>query len=969
MRQDQDAHRGRLIATVAATVISLACGTNYVYSAWAPQFAEKLRLSTTESNLIGLFGNLGMYTLGVPIGMFVDERGSRPAVLAGAFLLAIGYIPLSLSFEKAAGTVPVLCFFSYLTGLGGCMAFAGAVKTSALNWPSHRGTATAFPLAGFGLSAFFFSFLGAILFPGSTSSFLMLLSWGTFGLTFCGYFFLKVYPQVSYQEVPTQAPGPQSARERARSITEPGTSSNPDAVHSSPDTSSPAPPASDASRAAIFRDTEAGDDPHVDETSSLMPDVVAADIVGGSSVDQDVSHRVDIRGVKLLLCLDFWQLFSIMAILAGTGLMTINNIGNDANALWKHYDPSVDEPFLVSHQQIHVSILSVFNFIGRLLSGIGSDYLVKTLRASRIWCLAVACLIFLLAQICALQIEMPHKLVFVSGLSGLAYGFLFGVFPSIVAETFGIRGLSQNWGFMTLAPVASGNVFNLMYGRIYDHHSVVEPDGTRSCDDGISCYRGAYAVTSTACAVGLFITLYIIHYQRSKYLKSSVLLCQLLRCGNMLHGFIATRIAYALLLLVNSILAWIMLTDWAIEKLQHLALDYVKINCPTGQCYGWLAAHRINFALGLLHLIFAGLLFGVRSSKSPRAAIQNGYWGPKIIAWLALIVMSFLIPDKFFMFWGNYVSFAAAMLFLILGLILLVDLAHTWAEYCLGQIEETDSRFWRFVLIGSTLGMYLASIAMTVVQYIFFAQGNCAMNQTAITVNLILWLIISVVSINPTVQEYNPKAGLAQAAMVAVYCTYLTMSAVSMEPDDKNCNPLVRAQGTRTTSVVIGAIVTMLTVAYTTTRAATQSLGLGGNGDGIRLPEDDEHDLVTQQPMDRREMRAEALRRAVEEGSLPADALLSDDESDDGGDHAHDDERSSTQYNYSMFHIIFFLATAWVSTLLTLNYEESTRDGQFATVGRTYGASWVKIVSAWICHGMYIWTLVAPILLPERFDS
>lgn len=152
-------------------------------------------------------------------------------------------------------------------------------------------------------------------------------------------------------------------------------------------------------------------------------------------------------------------------------------------------------------------------------AGIGSDYLVKTLRASRIWCLAVACAIFLLAQICALQIEMPHKLVFVSGLSGLAYGFLFGVFPSIVAETFGIRGLSQNWGFMTLAPVASGNVFNLLYGRIYDHHTIVEPDGTRSCDDGIACYRSAYAVTSTTCALGLLITLYIIHYQRVQYLK------------------------------------------------------------------------------------------------------------------------------------------------------------------------------------------------------------------------------------------------------------------------------------------------------------------------------------------------------------------------------------------------------------------------------------------------------------------
>ncbi|CAJ2513756.1 Uu.00g018750.m01.CDS01 [Anthostomella pinea] len=438
------------------------------------------------------------------------------------------------------------------------------------------------------------------------------------------------------------------------------------------------------------------------------------------------------------------------------------------------------------------------------------------------------------------------------------------------------------------------------------------------------------------------------------------------KCGNS----VATRVAYALLLLVNSILSWIMLTPWAIEKLQHLMLDYVKIDCPNGQCYGWLAVHRINFALGLFHLIFAGLLFGVNNSKNPRAALQNGYWGPKVIAWIAFIVMSFLIPDAFFQVWGNYIAFIGGMLFLVLGLILLVDLAHTWAEYCLEQIENTDSKVWRGVLIGSTLGMYLASLAMTIIQYIFFAKSSCSMNQAAITINLLFWLAISFISVHPTIQEYNPKAGLAQGAIVAVYCTYLTMSAVSMEPDDKQCNPLIRAQGTRTTSVVIGAIVTMLTVAYTTTRAATQSLGLGKNRGGIKLLDDDEHDLVTQQP-GRREMRAEVLRRAVEEGSLPADALLSDDEDEEsGGNTPHDDERSSTQYDYSVFHIIFFLATCWVGTLLTQTAEgdEMKFDGDFATVGRTYWASWVKIVSAWICYSMYIWTLVAPVVLPERFD-
>ncbi len=102
----------------------------------------------------------------------------------------------------------------------------------------------------------------------------------------------------------------------------------------------------------------------------------------------DRSHRVDIRGWNLLKTIDFWQLFAIMGILAGIGLMTIevwipvsaapgnrisdvfsSNIGHDVNALWKHYDTSVSEEFLVQHQQMHVSILSVGSFLGRMLSG------------------------------------------------------------------------------------------------------------------------------------------------------------------------------------------------------------------------------------------------------------------------------------------------------------------------------------------------------------------------------------------------------------------------------------------------------------------------------------------------------------------------------------------------------------------------------------------------------------------------
>jgi hypothetical protein len=188
-----------------------------------------------------------------------------------------------------------------------------------------------------------------------------------------------------------------------------------------------------------------------------------------------------------------------------------------------------------------------------------------------------------------------------------------------------------------------------------------------------------------------------------------------------------------------------------------------------------------------------------------------------------------------------------------------------------------------------------------------------------------------------------------------------------MEPDDHQCNPLIRARGTRKATIIIGAIVTFVTVAYTTTRAATYGLALGS-----QVGTDDyEHGLVTQQPKSRRDMRQAALRAAVESGSLPASALDdsdSDDEDEAPAKNPRDDERNATQYNYTLFHIIFFLSTTWVATLLTTNFDEKDVQGSFVPVGRTYWASWAKIISAWVCYGIYTWSLVAPLVLPDRFD-
>jgi MFS family permease len=204
---EQTHQKARVVSVIAGTLIALACGTNYGFSAWAPSFAERLGLSATEINVIGNAGNLGMYAMGIPAGLLIDSRGPRWGVLLGCVCLACGYFPLHKAYEASGKgySVGLLCFCCFLTGVGSCSAFSASIKTCATNWPRHRGTATAFPLSGFGLSAFLFTFVSGIAFPDDTAGLLLLLGTGTFCMVFVGMLFLRIIPATTpYEAVATE---------------------------------------------------------------------------------------------------------------------------------------------------------------------------------------------------------------------------------------------------------------------------------------------------------------------------------------------------------------------------------------------------------------------------------------------------------------------------------------------------------------------------------------------------------------------------------------------------------------------------------------------------------------------------------------------------------------------------------------------------------------------------------------------
>ncbi|KAI8799846.1 serine incorporator/TMS membrane protein [Cladochytrium replicatum] len=394
--------------------------------------------------------------------------------------------------------------------------------------------------------------------------------------------------------------------------------------------------------------------------------------------------------------------------------------------------------------------------------------------------------------------------------------------------------------------------------------------------------------------------------------------CMCRACGT---SSTATRVGYASLLLLSATLSSLMLNEQLVKYLEAITFAYVKLSCGEGmQCFGVLGVIRICFATTLFHVILSAAMYGVQTSRDWRSGLQNGFWAWKIIAWVGLVVLSFVIPNPFFLGWRQYFDLPGAAVFLLIQIILLIDFAYALSDTLLEQWEMNDDWGYLAALIVVTFGSLIATVVVIGFLYGYFGGPSCPLNNFFITFNLILCIGAVLLSIAPFVQEENPKSGLAQGAMMTIYSTYLVASAVLNKPtaEDDICNPM--GSGGERTTVIVGAILTFLAIAYSTSRVATQNVL--GSSEGASGGSD-------------MSMRNRGSYTAV-----------------GGDDEIEDDEKDGVQYNYSFFHLIFALAAMYLAMLLT-NWNTITVKDGFASVGKSMAAVWVKIVSSWVVLLLY----------------
>uniref|UniRef100_A0A7N8XBW5 Serine incorporator 1 n=1 Tax=Mastacembelus armatus TaxID=205130 RepID=A0A7N8XBW5_9TELE len=420
--------------------------------------------------------------------------------------------------------------------------------------------------------------------------------------------------------------------------------------------------------------------------------------------------------------------------------------------------------------------------------------------------------------------------------------------------------------------------------------------------------------------------------------------CLLCRCCPSGNNSTVTRLIYAFFLLLGVAVACVMLMPGMEGQLKKIpgfceggigsSIPGIEghVNCDV--LVGYKAVYRVCFGMAMFFLLLSLLMIKVKSSQDPRAALHNGFWFFKFAAAAAITIGSFFISEGPFTTVWFYVGMTGAFCFILIQLVLLIDFAHSWNESWVEKMEEGNSRCWYAALLSITTVNYLLSLVALVMFYVYYTHfDGCTENKVFISINMLLCIAASVMSVLPQIQESQPRSGLLQSSLVTLYTMYLTWSAMTNEPGK--------------TTFIIYRSIELPAGKYLVCENYALSLFLS-----IRNSSN---------------AQVNKLTLTSDESALIEDGPQTDSFDEGSGlNRAVDNEKDGVTYSYSFFHFMLFLASLYIMMTLTNWYSP---DSSYEVMTSKWPSVWVKISSSWICITLYVWTLVAPLVLVNRdFD-
>lgn len=442
-------------------------GVSYMFGVISPSLKDSMDYSQTEINMVGTMANIGG-NLGLIGSLFYNYFGTRPSCILAGLLIFSGYFLIYCSAMKWIWGNYILMGLFFMTMQNGTStSYTTALSTNIMNFSQRsRGLVVGTMAACIAISSALFTGIYSFIFKKNLNPFLLFMAICAGSVPLVATIFMNVINDPKEQQVK-----------------------------------------SDESL-VINQDNADMDLESLTIVENLSPTYGTEDLskqkanlIKNASKSTHEQIFQEVHTIHMLLTLDFWLLFIVFFSGVGSTYVIINNLGAIVLSLGAQDGA----------QNALVILFSLFNFAGRIITGILSDLLARHVNRITFLNTAVLCIGLVHYGFSFASIPMMYPLII---FLGLVYGALYSMIPAFLSDRFGQKYFSINFSVACLAPSCGSYLLaTLLAGAIYDLNS----KGSSKRCFGRRCYQMTYLICTAICIFAFIIGLFLMYRSRRMY--------------------------------------------------------------------------------------------------------------------------------------------------------------------------------------------------------------------------------------------------------------------------------------------------------------------------------------------------------------------------------------------------------------------------------------------------------------------
>ncbi|KAL8092437.1 protein NUCLEAR FUSION DEFECTIVE 4-like [Apium graveolens] len=529
--------RGRWFSLFATFLIMAGAGATYLFGVYSKDIKSTLGYDQTTITLLGFFKDLGA-NVGVPSGLLAEVTPTWFVLLVGSILNFGGYFMIWLTVTQKVSKPKVwqMCMYICIGATSQNFANTGALVTAIRNFPESRGIMLGL-LKGFtGLSGAIMTQLYLAVYGNDSKSLILLIAWLPAALSIVFVYViremkvvkqqqneLKIFYQFLYVSIGL------ALFIMAMTIAQKMVNF-PQAAYAASSTVVCAllfVPLFIAIREELIIWNQQKEpinptiivEKPISAPSAEIKKIQDPDTPCFSNVFKKPERGEDYTILQALLSTDMIILFLFSFCGLGSSLTAVDNLGQIGESLG--YPTKTVKTF--------VSLLSIWNYFGRIFAGFVSESLLVNHKFPRPLMMTIVLLLSCIGHL-LIAFPIPGSVYVASVIIGFSFGAQLPLIFAIISELFGLKYYSTLFNCGQLASPIGSYILNVkVTGPLYDREALKDlaRKGLKRSDVkelicmGAKCYRMAFIILASVTFFGALVSLILVARTQAFY-KSDI---------------------------------------------------------------------------------------------------------------------------------------------------------------------------------------------------------------------------------------------------------------------------------------------------------------------------------------------------------------------------------------------------------------------------------------------------------------